>query len=138
MGDHTDYNGGFVLPMLIPHATCVALRPRTDRQVNAASTAMSSVESYRLGDERVRRTWVDYVQGVTYALREHGCSFAGFDVEIDSNVPSGAGLSSSAALEVALLRALRKAFDLELTDVRLAQLGRAAETDFIGVPIGIM
>jgi galactokinase len=138
IGDHTDYNGGFVMPMLIPHATRVSLRPRTDRQVNASSTAMLSAESYRLGDERLRRTWADYVQGVTFALREYGCSFPGFDLQIDSNVPSGAGLSSSAALEIALLRALREAFDLALDDVQLARLGRAAETDFIGVPIGIM
>jgi galactokinase len=138
MGDHTDYNAGFVLPMLIPQSTQVSLRPRADHQVNASSTAMPAIESYRLGDEARRGSWVDYLQGVTYALRVHGCSVSGFDVNIDSNVPAGAGLSSSAALEVALLRALREAFALDVDDVQLARLGCAAETDFIGVPIGIM
>jgi galactokinase len=138
MGDHTDYNDGFVLPMLIPQSTRVRLQLREDRQVTAVSTAMASPDSYVLGEERPRGSWIDYVQGVTHVLRGHGCSLHGFDLRIDSNVPAGAGLSSSAALEIALLRALRHAFGLEIDQLHLARLGRSVETDFIGVPIGIM
>jgi galactokinase len=76
--------------------------------------------------------------GTTVALANSGRPIAGFDAVIASDVPVGAGLSSSAALEVALLRALRQAFSLELDDVTLARIGRAAETDFVGAPIGIM
>jgi galactokinase len=141
IGEHTDYNGGFVLPTLIPQAAAVALSRRAARRVRAWSreeSASDGVIEYRLGEEAVGCGWVDYVQGVTHALAREGHQVAGFDLWLASDVPLGSGLSSSAALEVALLRALRRLFGLMLDDVTLARLGRAAETDFVGVPIGIM
>jgi galactokinase len=93
---------------------------------------------YAVGSERRRGDWLDYVQGTTAVLREAGHRVGGFDAWITSGVPLGSGLSSSAALEVALLRALRSAFDLELDDLELARLGRRAENSFVGAQVGIM
>lgn len=138
IGEHTDYNDGFVLPAPIPQQTSVRLVTRPDLQVTVRSAEQNNIGSYVLGQEAPRRDWTDYVQGVTYALRRAGFEIRGFEAELASDVPMGAGLSSSAALEVALLRALREAFGLQLDDVQLAQLGRAAEVEFVGVPVGIM
>ncbi|MDP9037296.1 MAG: galactokinase [Myxococcota bacterium] len=145
IGEHTDYNGGFVLPMAIPQRTRVQLATNRDAIVRVVSREMArgddaGLATFELGQERVTRGWTDYVQGVTVALRQSGLggTLRGFDAWIESDVPVGAGLSSSAALEVALLRALREAFALPLEDVTIARLGRAAETDFVGAPVGIM
>ena len=140
IGEHTDYTGGFVLPVAIPQTTRVALAPRDDRRVRMSSESFPLVEAetFELGRETKRGSWIDYVMGTTAALAAAGHAIRGFDAVLASNVPIGAGLSSSAALEVALLRALREAFHLDLDDVALAKIGRAAETDFVGAPIGIM
>jgi galactokinase len=139
IGEHTDYNGGFVLPTAIPQRTRVELARRGDGNVQVRSAQESGSGVYALGGEARRGDWVDYVQGVTWALRLAGLDVAGgFDLTIDSDVPLGAGLSSSAALEVAVLRALRDTFDLQISDVKLAQLGQLAENDFVGARCGIM
>ncbi len=138
IGEHTDYNGGYVLPTAIPQRTRVALRVRPDRQVVARTDVEASPGAYELGAEAPGRGWLDYVQGITWVLAREGFSVAGMELEIASEVPAGSGLSSSAALEVSLLRALRAAFDLPLDDVRLAWIGQRAENEFIGARVGIM
>ena len=141
VGDHTDYNGGFVLPALIPQSAVATVAPNDGDEVRVWSRELSlghAFETYQLGGERPMQTWVDYVQGVTVALRSAGHIVPGFDLALASDVPLGSGLSSSAALEVSLLRALRQLFSLRIDDVEVARLGRAAETDFVGAPIGIM
>lgn len=141
IGEHTDYNGGFVLPAPIPQSTVAMLAGRPDRRVRAWSAELSAgpaLQEYELGEERAGQGWLDYVQGVTVALAAAGFGTGGFDVALRSTVPIGSGLSSSAALEVSLLRVLRTRFGLALDDVALARIGRAAETDFVGAPIGIM
>jgi galactokinase len=139
MGDHTDYNGGYVLPICIPQSTHVRLWKRRDRQVRALSRNLEGSETAFSLDELVREhSWADYVKGVLSSLLRAGFSLSGFDMTVASTVPLGSGLSSSAALEVSLLRALRLAFGLSLTDERIAVLARAAETDFVGAPVGIM
>jgi galactokinase len=140
IGEHTDYNGGFVLPVAIPQRTRVELRPREGNRVRAASGAISEgrEQEFVLGEERRSGGWIDYVQGVTQVLRGRGHALGGCDLAIASDVPIGAGLSSSAALEMALLRAFRAAFGLPLDDVALALLGRQAENEFVGAPVGIM
>ena len=140
IGEHTDYNGGFVLPTAIPQQTHVELTHRADQRVEAQSANDPLRGGYVLGQEHARGDWLDYVQGVTWALRQAGFgSPEGFDLSISSTVPLGAGLSSSASLEVACLRAIRQAFELDgLDDVRLAQLGQTAENDFVGAHCGIM
>lgn len=140
IGEHTDYNGGFVLPTAIPQSTTAVVAPGRDRTVRAWSADVDGAApvGFELGQERPGRGWIDYVQGTTVALARAGFTVAGFDVAFRSYVPVGSGLSSSAALEVSLLRALRSLFGLALDDVTLAKIGRAAETDFVGAPIGIM
>jgi galactokinase len=141
IGEHTDYNGGFVLPMAIPQRTWVALRQRGDRMAHAASGNLGSGDRggrFEVGRETRGEDWLDYVQGCTQALAAAGHAIGGFDAAIVSAVPLGSGLSSSAALEVALLRGLRELFGLALDDVRLAQLGQRAENDFVGAPVGLM
>ena len=139
IGEHTDYHQGFVLPMPIPQRTIVTVRRRTDYLVRATSNAVvPGVAEYELGDEARGVGWLDYVQGVTYVLARTGRSVSGFDLTIESSVPPGAGVSSSAALTVALLRALRIMCRLGIGDLEIAQLAQKVETDFIGAPIGIM
>jgi galactokinase len=143
IGEHTDYNGGLVLPLAIPQRTYVALAPRRDDRVRVvtaapAITADDRRADYALGDERRTGRWTDYVQGCTAALAARGHRVGGFDAVITSEVPVGAGLSSSAALEVALLRGLRAAFGLALDDVALALLAHGAEYEFVGARVGIM
>ena len=141
IGEHTDYNGGFVLPTPIPQRTQVVLAAREDREVRAASANLAgeAIASYALGGERRREDWIDYVQGVTHVLAgEHAARLRGFDAWIDSEVPLGSGLSSSAALEVALLRALRARFELPLADLAIARLAQRVENEFVGAHVGIM
>ena len=141
IGEHTDYNGGFVLPTVIPQRTRVELVPRPDANVRVWSANVDEarrMEQFVLGREAVTRTWLDYVQGVTVALRQRGFHLRGADMRIESTVPIGSGLSSSAALEVSVCRALRAAFDLRLDDVELAMAGKWAENEFVGAPTGIM
>jgi galactokinase len=136
IGEHTDYSGGFVLPLIIPRRTRVELRRRTDDVVQVHSEHLGRTETFRIGTEAPRRDWVDYVQGVTALARPR--PLGGFEARIDSDVPPGSGLSSSAALEVALLRALRQAFGWELDDLQLALLAQRAEVEFVGAPVGVM
>ena len=139
IGEHTDYNGGFVLPTVIPQRTVVELATRADDLVQVSSTNVGRpVAAYRLGAEARSGTWLDYVQGITRVLGDARHAIRGADLRIDSSVPLGSGLSSSAALEIALLRAFRAAFALAIDDVPLAKLGQRAENEFVGAPCGIM
>jgi len=138
IGDHTDYNGGFVLPTALPQRTHVQLARRSDRLVRAASAQRPGVLTYELGAETRIGSWIDYVQGITAALAAEDRALAGFDLYVDSDVPVGSGLSSSAALEVALLRGLRRLLSLTFDDDVLAALAHRAETQFVGAPVGIM
>jgi galactokinase len=138
IGEHTDYNGGFVLPTVIPQHTRVDLTRVEGQTVKVRSDQQPTPAAYTIGGEQRRGDWLDYVQGVTWAVRTDGYTFEGFEASITSDVPLGAGLSSSAAFEVALLRAIRAAFGLELDDVRLALLGQRAENEFVGARCGIM
>jgi galactokinase len=139
IGEHTDYNGGYVLPVAIPQRTRVTLAPRNDCTVYVESAQFpdASPLEYRLGEERPAGGWGDYVQGMTWVLSGHG-PLRGFEAHVDSTVPLGSGLSSSAALEIAFGRAIRAAFDLPLDDVALARAAQLAENDFVGAPVGIL
>jgi galactokinase len=137
IGEHTDYNEGLVLPTPIPQRTRVELRPLAGDRVVVVSRELGTAE-YVLGEERRRKHWIDYVMGCTAVLREAGYSIAGCEIRIASDVPVGSGLSSSAALEVAVLRAFRQAYALAIDDVRLALLGQRAEVELVGAPVGAM
>jgi galactokinase len=140
IGEHTDYNGGYVLPTALPQETTVQLARRPDRRVRAFSADLDqgAGTEFELGRERRLNSWIDYVQGVTWALGERGAHVTGFELRIGSTVPIGKGLASSASLEVAVGRAINEAFDLGLNDMDIAMLGHRAETAFVGAPVGIM
>ncbi len=141
IGEHTDYNGGYVLPIATLQETRVTIRPRADNQVRATSANVPGPEGtveYTLGREAPGGSWIDYVAGATAALREEGIAVGGFDAAIESSLPLGGGLSSSASLEVAVLRALARACGLSLEPLAIAKLAHRAETGFVGAPVGIM
>jgi galactokinase len=140
IGEHTDYNSGLVLPIAVPQRTRVELTPRTGSLARVASAwAAAGVEEFEVGRESRRGSWLDYVQGAVVALSAAGFTLSGFDARITSELPVGSGLSSSAALEVSLLRALRAAFDLSLLDdLAIARIAQRAENEFVGAPVGIM
>jgi galactokinase len=139
IGEHTDYNDGFVLPAALPLGTTVELAARTDLTVGVWSTEFHQQEPQTFSLEGITpaHDWTDYVRGIVSVLVERGLT-QGFDARISSGIPVGSGLSSSAALLVAMGRAIRAAFDLAINDLELAQLARKAETNFVGAPVGIM
>ena len=139
IGEHTDYHHGFVLPTVIPLRTSATVTRRSDRRVRAASAALGgNVEEYQVGRERRGRGWLDYIQGITVILARDGVTVPGFDVRIESAVPLGAGVSSSAALEISVLRALRDLLAFTADEISLARIAHAVETDFVGAPVGVM
>ena len=140
IGDHTDYNDGFVLPMAIDRHTAVAFRARDDGRLRAHAIAFEETREVGLDelDTGRRASWFAYVAGVAWALREAGHLLRGADLVIDSTVPVGAGLSSSAALEMSVLRALAEVAGMAWDAPAMARLGQRAEHEFAGVPCGIM
>ena len=141
IGEHIDYNGGHVLPLAIPRRTFVEVRLRADRHVHAFSASVDEElreATYERGAEAPGRGWIDYVQGLTHVLDREGHDVPGFELHVTSELPVGSGLASSAALEIAVLRALRSVCGLPLDDVALARIAHLAETEFVGAPVGIM
>ncbi len=139
IGEHTDYHHGFVLPVVLPQRTVVHARTSTRGRIRVISPVMEpGVHEYEVGAETVTHRWIDYVQGVTWALGQHGFQISGADLSIESTLPIGAGVSSSAALQVSLLRALRAAFGWSLDDMGVATLAHEAETRFVGAAVGVM
>ncbi len=147
IGEHTDYNGGFVLPFAIDRRTLVALGTRDDGMLRVASTFRDEVVALPLAALAAAqaggqlRGWAAYPLGVAWALGAFGADLAavpGADILIDSNVPVGAGLSSSAAIESAVALALNDVWQLGFSRETLAQVGRRAENDAVGAPTGIM
>jgi len=139
IGEHTDYHDGFVLPTVLPQTTQTWARRRPGHEVLASSSAFpGETAQYPLGQEQLSGRWSDYVQGVTWVLSRSGAELGGFEVAVTSSIPVGAGVSSSAALVVSLLRVLRTLFALPLDDIAIARLAQQVETDFVGAPVGIM
>ena len=143
IGEHTDYNQGFVLPFAINRRTVVALGPRDDATIRVASAFADELASIALADLAPERLdgWSAYPLGVAWALGRHGADLGavpGVDIYIESTVPVGAGLSSSAAIESAVAIALDEVWRLGLDRPTLAQVGRLAENEAVGAPTGIM
>ena len=140
MGEHTDYNDGFVMPMAIDREVRVAVRRRTDRLVRLVSVNYHAHSEFSLDDvaHDPAQTWSNYERGVVHILLDSGAIVGGFDMAIVGDVPQGAGLSSSAAVEVATVTALNSLFGLGLAPFEVAKLGQRAEREFVGVSCGIM
>ncbi|MGW7349661.1 galactokinase [Streptomyces sp. Z26] len=145
IGEHTDYNDGFVLPLALPHTTRVHAARRDDgvlRLHSADSGAQTGDGVVRLRVDELEPAgaagWAAYPAGVVWALRTAGLPVGGADLHFESTVPTGAGLSSSAALEVSTALALNDLHGLGQDPAELARLCQRAENDFVGVPCGIM
>ncbi|MFF8944262.1 galactokinase [Streptomyces sp. NPDC014864] len=144
IGEHTDYNDGFVMPFALPHGTVAAVSRRTDGLLRLHSADVGGGAAAPVGlrvDELTPesdREWTAYPAGVVWALREAGHAVTGADVHLASTVPAGAGLSSSAALEVVVALALNDLFELGLRGWQLARLCQRAENVYVGAPTGIM
>jgi galactokinase len=144
IGEHTDYNFGYVLPTVIPQTCRVQYTGRDDDLVSAQSREEKNKPTrYQLGSEMPHqqsepRQWWHYVQGVTWRLRQHGHRLRGCDLRIESDVPLGSGLSSSAAMDVALLRVLCQANNIKLEELELAKLAQEVENKFVAAPVGIL
>jgi galactokinase len=140
IGEHTDYNDGFALPMAIDRGVTVTFRARDDRTIRAHSALDGASCGIALDDLDVHRGrgWESYVAGVAWAMQRHGHELRGADLDIESDLPAGAGLSSSAALEVAVYRALAAVSGIAWDPVEAARQTRHAENQFVGVGCGVM
>ncbi|MDR7521848.1 MAG: galactokinase [Armatimonadota bacterium] len=136
LGEHTDYNDGYVLPTVLPYQTRV-LAARAAEMVEAYAEGFGEVLRRAAGEGR-QGNWLDYVAGCLWVLAQEGLGVAGARLYLDRGVPVGAGLASSAALEVGVLRALRALYSLPLDDLRLALIAHRAEVEYVGVRCGVM
>ncbi|MZD03667.1 galactokinase [Streptomyces sp. SID5785] len=144
IGEYTDFNEGFVMPLALPHTAVAAVARREDGVLRLHSADIDAPIAELRVDELTPLSsygqggWAAYPAGVVWALREAGHAVTGADVHLASTVPTGAGLSSSAALEVVTALALNDLFALGLTGPELAVLAQRAENAFVGVPCGVM
>src|SRR3546814_365965 len=137
LGEHTDYNDGYVLPTAIPQKTHIALRPNGRETFRLYATALNEMAEFTLA-QKPQQHFAHYIYGCLQLARELGADIPALDIWIDSKVPMEVGVSSSAALEVAMLRALRDLLQLPIDDVEIARLAQRAEIEYAGVKCGIM
>jgi len=140
IGEHTDYNDGFVLPFALPQTTAVEASSRPDRRWQVWSAARDEQIEFDADDLEPGAVtgWAAYAAGVVWALQSAGYDVAGADLAIESTVPVGAGLSSSAALECSLLFALDELNDLGIEPMERARIAQRAENDYVGMPCGLL
>ena len=140
IGEHTDYNDGFVFPMAIDFAVRVAISRRKDAHIRFYSVDFKDRKRATLPALRYRKEdrWANYPKGIIAALIARGFPLGGMDITMHGDIPQGAGLSSSAALEVATALAIQELYGLDIGREELATLARGAESDFVGVKTGIM
>ena len=139
IGEHTDYNDGFVLPLAIDRAVWIALRPRDDRRVVVHSIDYNQSAEFSLENlQNEKSGWIEYIKGTAWALADAGFKLTGWEGVMQGDVPLGAGLSSSAALEMATARAFAAAGNLDWNPAAMAKLGQRAENRWVGVNCGIM
>lgn len=138
VGEHTDYSDGFVMPAAIDRRCAVAMAPSADGDV-VRVWSLNRNETAELGPAFERRAgWTDYIAGVRASLGDAGVAVPACDLAIFSDVPEGAGVSSSAALEVAVLNAMLAAARASATDIEIAKWAQRAESRYVGVPCGLM
>ena len=139
IGEHTDYNDGFVLPLAIARAAWIALQPRGDRKVAVHSVDYEETKEFSLdGLVHAKEGWLEYLKGTAWSLADAGHKLSGWEGVLSGDVPLGAGLSSSAALEMATARAFAAVGNLPWDAPAMAKLGQRAENKWVGVNCGIM
>ena len=139
IGEHTDYNGGFVLPGAVDKAITMAIRPNGTDIVNLISIDHDDAAYFfRIGGPQPKEQWASYFYGVIEEMRKRGATVGGFNAVFGGDVPLGAGMSSSAALESCVGTALNAIFNLKFTKEELAKIGQMTEHNYIGVRCGIM
>jgi galactokinase len=138
IGEHTDYNDGFVLPMAIDRAIWIALSPRADSQVRIRSLDLEVDSAFDLHSLAKGKGWLEYIIGVANELQKAGYELRGFDAVLTGDVPRGAGLSSSAAVELATARAFSAVSGFAWDAAKMAKLSQKAENEWVGVNCGIM
>jgi galactokinase len=138
IGEHTDYNDGFVLPMAIDRAMWIALRPRDDNRVLVHSLEFSHPADFELGETQHGVGWPEYLHGMAWSLQQDGYPLAGFEGVMSSDIPVGAGLSSSAALEMATAKAFSLVGGWIFEPSVMAKAGQRAENQWVGANTGIM
>jgi galactokinase len=139
IGEHTDYNDGYVMPFALAHRVLIAAAPRRDGTWSVTSLNNDSTRIFETADLQPGMTgWQAYVAGVVWVLQEAGHRIGGADLVLTSDVPEGAGLSSSAALECAVLTVLADLNDLDIVGLDRAKLARRSENVFVGAPTGLM
>ncbi len=139
IGEHTDYNHGFVLPLAIDRAIWIALEPRDDRRVVVYSADFEQSGEFSLDQLKHEQAgWLEYLKGVAWSLQDAGHTLGGWQGVVQGDVPRGAGLSSSAALEVATARAFAAVSGWDWEPLGMAKLGQRAENRWVGVHCGIM
>ncbi len=139
IGEHTDYNNGFVLPIAIERYIWMALTPRKDSLVKIYSMNFKLTKTFDLNElQHNNKGWVEYAKGMANVMRREFGDLRGFDAVLRGNIPRGAGLSSSAALELAIARAFATTSDITWDSVAMAQLAQKAENQWVGVNCGIM
>ena len=136
IGEHTDYNGGYVLPTLIPQQISVAISLREDHQIHGTSKEYGERQADL--NSTKDNSWLDFVRGAIHFIQIEGVKIQGLNIAVTSDIPSGAGLSSSAALEIAILRALASLFNINIPSRQLALMGQKIEHEFVGTQCGIM
>jgi galactokinase len=142
IGEHTDYNDGFVLPCAINYQTVVAATKRDDNIVRVVSVDYGNeTDQFDITEDitfQQDKMWANYIRGVVKGLLARGYQFSGADIAVSGNVPQGAGLSSSAALEVVIGQTFKVLFNLEISQAEIALNGQQAENEFVGCNCGIM
>jgi len=140
IGEHVDYNDGFVLPAAINKYVCFAVSPSEDTKCTLIAKDLDETYTFDLNDTLVpvEQMWVNFFLGVLQQLKDRGFAMTGFNIVFSSTVPMGAGLSSSAAVECGFGYALNKIFSLGLTKEEIALIGQKSEHTFVGVNCGIM
>lgn len=138
IGEHVDYNDGFVLPFALPFITTARVTARSDEVVRVASQDVGEVEFATTLAPGEVEDWAAYVGGVVWSLQQRGATVPGLDIALSSTVPLGAGLSSSAALTCSVASAINDECSLGLDAREVADVSRVAENEFVGVPTGTM
>lgn len=138
IGEHTDYNNGFVLPGAVDKRIYVAIAPNNTDTVNVFANQFGESFSFNINGIEPRTGWMNYLLGVTYHIQQKGKQIGGVDVLIDGDIPVGAGMSSSAALCSGYGFGLNELFNLGLSRMDLAFIGQKTEHTFVGVKCGIM